>query len=308
MFFVLSVSDHLPRLDKDDKVFTVHEELLDEFIISVGDTLSALRKVKTSKSTGPDNIPAWVLKEHANSLAAPLTSIFNCSLREGVLPTMWKTANIIPLPKTKPLTSVKTDIRPISLTPIAAKVFESIIMKYVDDIACHIIDSKQFGGIADTSTTDALVEMTHRWYEVTDKLNTYVRVVMLDFSKAFVLINHHILLDKLTNIGLPVHIVRWIGAFLLNRSQQVMIGNHCSSSGSPNGGVPQGTLSGPKCFLLYINALESHVPLYKYVDDSTLFEICNTNDISVMQESIDSADNWTNTNCMRINSKNLRKW
>ena len=49
---------------------------------------------------------------------------------------MWKTANIISLPKTKPLTSVKTDIRPISLAPIAAKVFESIIMKYVDDNYC----------------------------------------------------------------------------------------------------------------------------------------------------------------------------
>ena len=44
-------------------------------------------------------------------------------------------------------------------------------------------------------------------------------------------------------------------------------------------------------FLLYINDLESHVPLYKYVDDRTLFEICNTNDVSVMQESIDRAVN-----------------
>ena len=58
--FFLSVSDHLPRLDKDDNVFSVHEELPDEFIISVDDTVSALRKVKTNKSTGPDNIPAWV--------------------------------------------------------------------------------------------------------------------------------------------------------------------------------------------------------------------------------------------------------
>ena len=58
--------------------------------------------------------------------------------------------------------SVKTDIRPISLTPIAAKVFELIIMKYVDDSVCDAIDSKQFGGIAGTSTTDAIIEMTHR--------------------------------------------------------------------------------------------------------------------------------------------------
>ena len=140
----------------------------------------------------------------------------------------------------------------------------------------------QFGGIVGTSTTDDLVEMTHIWYEATDTFNTCVHVVMLDFSKAFDLINYHILADnKLTTSGLPVHIVRWIGAFLLDRRQKVIIGNNCSSSGSPNGGVPQGTLSGPKCLLLYINDLESHVPLHKYVDDSTLFEICFTPDDNV---------------------------
>ena len=81
----------------------------------------------------------------------------------------------------------------------------------------------------------------------------------------------------------PRHIVRWIGAFLLDRSQKVMIGSNCSISGSPNGGVPQGTLSGPKCcYCTYVNDLESNVPLYKYVDDSTLFEMCNTTDVSVM--------------------------
>ena len=47
---------------------------------------------------------------------------------------------------------------------------------------------------------------------------------------------------------------------------------------------------------------EANVPLYKYVDDSTLFEICKTTDVSVMQESIDRAVNWTHNNCMKINS------
>ena len=244
-----------------------------------------------------------MLKDHANILAAPLTAIFNSSLREGVLPNEWKMANVIPLPKTKPMISVETDIRPISLTPIVAKVFEYIVMGWVDDIVGAVIDDKQFGGVGGTSTTDALVEMTHKWYEATDLLNNYVRVVLLDFSKAFDLINHHILLDKLITNGVPAHIVRWLAAFLLDSHQQVKIGNIYSRTGSPNGGVPQGTLSGPKCFLLYINDLETHVPLYKYVDDSTLFEICNINEISEIQESIDIAADWTSKNCMKINSK-----
>ena len=39
---------------------------------------------------------------------------------------------------------------------------------------------------------------------------------MLDLSKAFDLINHHLLLDKLQSYGLPAHILRWMATFLLN--------------------------------------------------------------------------------------------
>ena len=96
-------------------------------------TFKALCNIKTNKASGPDNTPAWVLKDHAALLAPPLTAIFNCSLREGKLPNEWKMANIIPLPKSNPPASIHKDIRPISLTPIAAKVFESIVMEWVDD-------------------------------------------------------------------------------------------------------------------------------------------------------------------------------
>ena len=75
----------------------------------------------------------------------------------------------------------------------------------------------------------------------------------------------------------------------------------------PNGGVPQGTLSGPKCFLVYINDLRTTVPLYKYVDDSTLFEICDRNDVSVIQESVDIAARLTEQNDMKINSEKSKE-
>ena len=74
----------------------------------------------------------------------------------------WKMANIIPLPNINPPASIYKDILPISLTPIAAKVVESIVMEWVDDTIMPNVDPKQFGGLAGTSTTDALVEMTHK--------------------------------------------------------------------------------------------------------------------------------------------------
>ena len=63
--------------------------------------------------------------------------------------------------KNKPPVSIEKYIRPISLTPIAAKVFESIITKSVDETFEREIDAKQFGGISGTSTTDVLVELVH---------------------------------------------------------------------------------------------------------------------------------------------------
>ena len=111
----------------------MNDELPDQYVIPVLKTFEALCNVKVRKATGPDNIPAWLLKSHAEVLAPPLTAIFNNSLREGVVPIEWKTANVIPLPKRNPPVSIEKDIRPISLTPIAAKVFESIVMKWIDE-------------------------------------------------------------------------------------------------------------------------------------------------------------------------------
>ena len=149
--------------------------------------------------------------------------------------------------------------------------------------------------------------MTHKWYEATDKPNTYVRIVLLDFNKAFDLINHNILLEKLQVFGIPAPILRWMATFLLDRAQRVKIENNYSYTGHPNGGVPQGTICGPKCFMIYINDLSTPVPLYKYVDDSTLFELCEMNSISLMQESVNIAAEWTNNNDMKINSEKSKE-
>ena len=107
-------------------MFAVNEELPDQYVISVCTTFKALESVKANTATGPDNIPAGVLRNDANVLAPPLPAIINDSLRGGVLlSTKWKMANVIPLPKTSPPpVSMEKDISPISLPPVAAKVFE----------------------------------------------------------------------------------------------------------------------------------------------------------------------------------------
>ena len=182
--FLVSVSNNLPRLTNDHPTFTVYGEIPADYIINVPVTEMALQRIKVNKSTGPDNIPAWLLRDNATVLARPLTALFNSSLREGVIPAMWKTANVIPLPKKRPPRLIENDIRPISLTPIISKTFESIIMTLVDTVLEDKINDNQYGGTSGTCTTDALVEMLHQWYEATDACNTYVRIIALDFFES----------------------------------------------------------------------------------------------------------------------------
>ena len=95
----VSVSADLPRLDSTHRVFDIEEPLPAEFTIEAASTQRALQNVKCRKATGPDNIPPWMVKNYAHLLAAPVTAIFNSSLREGKLPDLWKTATIVPVPK-----------------------------------------------------------------------------------------------------------------------------------------------------------------------------------------------------------------
>ena len=90
------------------------------------------------------------------------------------------------------------------------------------------INCNQVGGTEGASTANALVEMIYMWSEATDKVDHYVRVALVDFSKAFDLFNHNTLLVQLKQYDLPPHIRRWIATFLLDRTQQVKIGNNFS--------------------------------------------------------------------------------
>ncbi len=49
--------------------------------------------MKTNKSPRPDNIYPKILKEGENKIVSGLASLFDKSLRQGLVSTDWKTAN-----------------------------------------------------------------------------------------------------------------------------------------------------------------------------------------------------------------------
>ena len=100
--FFHSVSGDMPPLTENNKYSNFDAMLPDEFIISVSEVEKSLSKIKPNKAAGPDRIEAWMLRDLAPILAPPITAIYNSSLREGYIPSLWKSANVCPLPKKNP--------------------------------------------------------------------------------------------------------------------------------------------------------------------------------------------------------------
>ena len=161
----------------------------------------------SATSQGPDEIPYWFLKAMAPALAKPLTFIYNLSVSQSSVPSQWKKAIISPLPKI-PIPLTCADFRPISLTPILSRLLDKIIIRsyiYPAISAPHIFNNlhDQFAFRPTGSTEAALIAILHH---ITMLLvnNPYVRVIALNFSKAFDTLRRSTTLSKLATLPLPV--------------------------------------------------------------------------------------------------------
>ena len=186
--------------------------------------------VNTFHAGGPDDLPNWVLKKFADILAEPITDILNTSFLECKVPRVWKLADIAPLPKATTISDYNHDLRPISLTSTLSKIAEGfVIKKSVKPVMLSCLDPCQYGFIPHSSTTFALISMLHRWLHATDGTGTTIRTALLDFKKAFDLVDHHILISKLFSLGIKPTIVNWIIDFLQNMQQRVKLNGNCYS-------------------------------------------------------------------------------
>ena len=129
------------------------------------------------------------------------------------VPTVWKKAEVIPIPKTSIPADITTDLRPISLTPTLSKICESFVSDWLISSIKNRIDKRQFGSLKNSSTTHNLISLLHHLLKETDASKCAVRVFLLDFAKAFDSIDYNILLRKLVYLNVPVTILNWIKSF-----------------------------------------------------------------------------------------------
>ena len=261
------------------------------------------------KAPGPDGIPTWLLHDFPGYLAPPIAAIFNSSIREGSLPSLWKSATVCPIPKVNPPKTIEKDLRPISLTCILSKELETHPVEWLWKILLPHMDPFQFGAMAKISTVHALVEMCHDWYKMTDNSTkkNFIHAVLIDYSKAFDRIHPNILIKKIMKFDIPPFLLHWVADFLFNRQQQVKIGNFMSSKLAIWGTVPQGTKLGVLLFLLMINDLRTDVPTFKYVDDTTLYRISNKPQDTALQAAVNHVVSWSSENHMRLNASKTKE-
>ena len=100
------------------------------------------------------------------------------------------------------------------------------------------------------STEMQLLTLVH---ELSDNLDhkKQVDIAVLDFSKAFDKFSHKHLAIKLDHYSIKGRTLACINYFLTNRTQQVVLEKIASGTIDVTSGVPQGSVLGPKFFILF---------------------------------------------------------
>ena len=182
-------------------------------------------------------------------LAGIIADLLNLSFCSGRVPEQWLCALVTPVPKVSQPQQL-ADFRPISVTPILSRIAEKIIVtRWLRPAISRQTIADQFAFRLTGSTTAALVYFMHHVTRLLEN-KSHVRCLFIDFSKAFDVVSHDILLAKLKALELPAFVFNWIISFLTGRSQLCKVGGGMSSVCSIARGIIQGSGIGPTLYIV----------------------------------------------------------
>ena len=265
------------------------------------------------KATVIDRLPVWFLRVSAPIIAAPIAVLLNHSISAGVVPRQWKNAIITPVPKI-PVPTAASDYRPISVTPVLSRLVERrIVTRYIYP-ALNIplpglIFSNQYAFRPTGSTKAALVAINHTVCTMLFS-NQFVRLFVLDFSKAFDSIRHNQLFAKLSALSIPDEIYNWIRPthFFTERGHCTKFGNDLSLIAEIFASVVQGSGLGPASCVVTAGDLQPGHDgnvIIRYADDTYLIVPAVNSDTSIGE--LRRIRNWADENHLKLNATKSRE-
>uniref|UniRef100_A0A3B3B6W1 Reverse transcriptase domain-containing protein n=1 Tax=Oryzias melastigma TaxID=30732 RepID=A0A3B3B6W1_ORYME len=287
--------------------------------ITEQDILTIVRKSKNKTSTDCDGIDMIIVKQTIDCILRPLLYIFNLSFRTGIFPKKMKVAKIIPIFKQND-EHVFTNYRPVSVLSQFSKIIEKWFIQKLDVFLekNSLLFEYQYGFRSNRSTSTALIHLTEEILAAIDK-KQFVVSLFLDLQKAFDTVNHSILLSKLGNYGIRGIVYKWLDSYLNNRQQYVQINHSKSKYETVFSGIPQGSVIGPKLFILFINdihEISKKLNFLLFADDTTVYRSGENlesvitsmeKELVVLQRWFDANKlvlNWEKTKCMIFGTRN----
>ena len=141
---------------------------------------SVLRKIRNRKAAGLDEIPTevWKTRQFGDILLRHCNAVYNQNPIDR-----WKTGCILPFPKKGDL-GLALNYRGITLTSIAAKIYNAILRNRIEPKIDNILRKNQNGFQRNRSTTSQVLTI-HRILEGVQAKNIQVTLLFVDFTKAF---------------------------------------------------------------------------------------------------------------------------
>ena len=226
-----------------------------------------------NKATLDSKISALKIANSSFNFTHVLAKIINSSFTEGVFPTQLKTARVAPVHKGGSKTDV-SNYRPISLLASFSKIYEKLmhnrILNFLE--SNNSLFDMQYGFRPGRSCEHALLKAQSILLSSMSKRQISL-LLLIDFSKAFDMVEHSILLNKLEHYGIRGNVLKWMTSYLDNRLQFVSIDGKNSTTKHMKYGVPQGSILGPLLFIIYINDIPNISAIANfilYADDANI--------------------------------------
>ena len=190
------------------------------------DVLEALSHLKTGKSDG-DGVSAEHVIFATSALISPLAVYFTSLVRHGFMPSCLRDCVLIPVPKKNKDVTSSSSYRPIALASSISKILEHLILT---KFSSYLHTSPlQFGfkpGFSTSLCTGVVKNIISRYIHN----GSSVHGCFLDASKAFDLVDHGILFQKLIDRGLPLAIVRFLSSWYSSQMMRVRWDKSLSNS------------------------------------------------------------------------------